>query len=113
MLFDETAYGGLSDLLENAGKIYPLEVEGADQLYLLNVSQNLDVLDHEETERVNREKGTLPGHKIMMFDERVSSMSRVFSKHQHFRSVQHILIGENSKATRNLKNVTRSLGLLG
>lgn len=63
LVFDEIARDGLIDILEKAGQVLPLEVEGAGQLYLLHVLENIDAFDKEASERLNIAEGNQPGLK--------------------------------------------------
>lgn len=45
LVFDETVFQLMGDLLGMAGEIFPLQVEGASQLYILNPTLRYDALD--------------------------------------------------------------------
>lgn len=50
IVFDEKALQLTGDLLEKAGEIFPIQVEGAGQLYILNRTLRIDALDKENYE---------------------------------------------------------------
>ena len=56
LVFDEKVLELMGDLLVKAGEIFPIQVDGADQLYILNPTVVLDALDKDNYEpKVSRE----------------------------------------------------------
>lgn len=50
IVFDEKVFELMGDLLEKAGEIFTVQVEGAGQLYLFNPTLRLDALDKQNYE---------------------------------------------------------------
>jgi hypothetical protein len=51
LVFDETAYSALDESLERSGEILPITTEGGGgQLYVLNVTECVNALDHAKAE---------------------------------------------------------------
>lgn len=83
LLFDEYTKENLQDILEKAGQVLPLEVEGAGTLYLLHVLENIDAYDKVKSDELNAREQTKPGFKKLVFDPAKFTESSIF-KLSHF-----------------------------
>lgn len=79
LVFDEKVVDLMRDLLEKAGEIFPIQVDGVGQLYTLNPTVSIDALDKDNYEpRVSRGTGRQYGIKKYAFLPEVFGESSLF-----------------------------------
>jgi len=79
LVFDKNTDIAMGDFIEYAGLIHPLKVEGIGELGLLNVCEDCNPIDKNNSEWIiNSWQETLALNKLKFHEQRVSSMSSLF-----------------------------------
>lgn len=78
LVFDQLAYCVLQSIFEKAGEIRPMNVEGVDNLYILNPLARIDALDKHNSEPFVSRTGEKYGVKRYAFHTSAFSDSSLF-----------------------------------